>query len=149
MTAQQHEPDQMMTECPNCGHLLSMFMEAPPDADEVKASRVIGVVANWRFPAALLVLIVIWLAINIIFKPFEPHPMFMLSTLAATLATIAALQGPLILLTQRRSAMRDRERDRATYLVAANTERDMHALSDEVHRLAQELSKLSRRLSAE
>ncbi len=135
-------PDRMMS-CPNCGHHLSMFAEAPPDRAEIRASRVIGLVANWRFPAVLLVGIVIWLVINVVFRPFEPHPMFMLSTFAATLATIAALQGPLILLTQQRAATRDRERDRETYMVAANTEADLHQVRDELRRLTEEVTRLS------
>jgi uncharacterized membrane protein len=84
------------------------------------------VFASWRFPVLLLVAVAAWVLINVIARPIEPYHMAMVGILGATLGTNAACQGPLILLTQRRSAMRDRKRDRATYLVAANTEADLH-----------------------
>jgi uncharacterized membrane protein len=126
--------------CPNCGHELSMFSEPEPARGERRASAVAEVVASWRFPVLLLLAIALWLAFNIIARPIDPYPMAMVGILAATLATIAACQGPLILLTQRRAAMRDRERDRETYLVAANAEADLHAL----HARIDELTALAR-----
>jgi uncharacterized membrane protein len=49
--------------------------------------------------------------------------------LAAALATVAASDGPLILLTQRRAAMRDRVRTREIYHVASRSEADLHSLT--------------------
>ena len=128
--------------CPNCGHRLSMFMEEVPDRAEQRANRIIDVVASGWFPALLLVGIAIWLGVNVVFQPFEPYPMIMLAGLAALLSTITALQGALILLTQRRSARRDRERDRETYLVASHSESDLHDLRDRIDDLAEELSRI-------
>jgi uncharacterized membrane protein len=112
--------------CPNCDHELSMFAEPDPDVGERRATVVAEVFASWRFPVLLLVAVAAWVLINVIARPIEPYHMAMVGILGATLGTNAACQGPLILLTQRRSAMRDRKRDRATYLVAANTEADLH-----------------------
>lgn len=143
MSDSSDDVDTLLTNCPSCGHQLSMHMEEPPDTDELWAREAIKVITNWRFLAGMLFLIVLWLAFNIIFRPFEPHPIFMIATLAATVTTATALQGPLILLTQRRSVERDRQRDRATYQVAANTEHDVHLLREEVRRLTAEISGLS------
>jgi Protein of unknown function (DUF1003) len=49
--------------------------------------------------------------------------------IAAALATVAASDGPLILLTQRRAAMRDRARTREIYHVASRSEADLHSLT--------------------
>ena len=119
-----------------------MFMEEAPDHLEQRANRIIDIVASWWFPASLIVGIVSWLAVNIAFRPFEPYPMIMLAGLAAVLSTIAALQGPLILLTQRRSARRDRERDRETYMVAAHSEADLHDLATRIADLTDALEQL-------
>jgi uncharacterized membrane protein len=128
--------------CPNCGHQLSMFMDAEPDRAELRANRVLGVVTSWWFPAGLLIGIVVWLGVNVAFRPFEPYPVIMLAGLAAVLSTIAALQGPLILLTQRRAARRDRERERETYLVAAHTEADLHDVRARIDELADRVTQL-------
>ena len=145
MIDQTEEHKHLEMHCPNCDHDLSMFMEEEPDADELWARRAIGVIINWRFVPTMISLIVIWLVINIIFQPFEPHPIFMIATLAATVTTVTALQSPLILLTQRRAVERDRQRDRATHVIAANTEHDIHLLRDEVRRLTVEVSELAKR----
>ena len=47
--------------------------------------------------------------------------------IAAALATVAASDGPLILLTQRRAAMRDRARTREIDHVASRSEADLHS----------------------
>jgi uncharacterized membrane protein len=47
--------------------------------------------------------------------------------IAAALATAAARDGPLILLTQRRAAMRDRARTREIDHVASRSEADLHS----------------------
>jgi uncharacterized membrane protein len=52
----------------------------------------------------------------------------MLAGISATLATVAALQGPLILLSQHRAAARDRRRDDEALRVAINAEGDVHRI---------------------
>jgi uncharacterized membrane protein len=49
--------------------------------------------------------------------------------IAAALATAAASDGPLILLTQRRAAMRDQARTREINHVASRSEADLHRLT--------------------
>ena len=49
--------------------------------------------------------------------------------IAVALATVAASDGPLIMLTQRRAAMRDRARTRESYHVAPRSEADLHSLT--------------------
>jgi len=125
-----------------------MFEEPEPEAGEQLATRVAVVVASWWFPLALLVGIIAWLVINITARPLEPYPMIMLAGLAAVLSTIAACQGPLILLTQRRAAMRDRARDRETYMVAANTEADLHEVKQLLDQLVDKVDALGTRTAA-
>lgn len=125
--------------CPLCGHDLSAFREDPPDRGERVAMSFAEAVASWRFPGVLLVAIATWLAINIAARPFEPHPMVMLGTIAAVLATVAACDGPLILLTQRRAAARDRARSREVYQVVARSEADLHRLASRLDELTASL----------
>ena len=132
---------QTVTRCPSCGHELSMFHLAPPSRSEHYAMRIASVVASWSFAAAIVVLVVAWVLLNVIARPFTPYPTVMLAGVSATLATVAALQGPLILLSQRRAAERDRQRDEEALRVAVNAEGDLHRLEA---KLDQALAALAR-----
>jgi uncharacterized membrane protein len=92
-------------------------------------------VASWPFAIAVLALIGAWVTWNVAAEPFEPYPVIIFAVISAVLATVAALQGPLVLLTQRRSASRDRARDTEILRVAANTEADLHRLESKLDAL--------------
>jgi uncharacterized membrane protein len=114
--------------CSACGHELSTYEPPIPATGERAATKLTGIVASWAFPTAILVAVIVWGIINIATKPLEPYPVVVLAWISAVLATVAACQGPLILLSQRRAAMNDRARDEETFRVAMHTETDLHAL---------------------
>lgn len=114
--------------CPHCGHALSDFDEPSADRAEQLAATIAAMVGTWWFLAGLVAVIIGWITVNLALRPFEPHPATMLTGLGAILATVAALEGPLILLSQHRAAARDRARAREAFRVAANTEADLHAI---------------------
>ena len=114
--------------CPHCGHELSMFAEPMADRAETVAGKVADAVGSWWF---LLVLIMVssgWIVVNLVVEPLQPDPSAMLGYLGTALTAVTALYGPLILLAQRRSAARDRARDREALRVATRTEGDLHAI---------------------
>jgi uncharacterized membrane protein len=116
-----------------------MFVEPQAAGSERIASRLAEAAGSWRFVGVLLCWVVAWLGLNLAFRPFEPYPLVMITGLAASLATVAAFQGPLILLSQRQAAMRDRARDREAFRVAVNTEADLHRLQQRVEALTERL----------
>jgi uncharacterized membrane protein len=109
-----------------------MFHVEAPSRSEHYAMRVANAVASWWFAGTLVVLIVVWVVVNVVARPFTPYPTVMLAGISATLATVAALQGPLILLSQRRAAERDRRRDEEALRVAVNAEGDVHRVEDKL-----------------
>lgn len=112
-----------------------MFRPNKPSRSEHYAMRVADAVATWWFVGALLILILAWILINVVARPFTPYPTVMLAGISATLATVAALQGPLILLSQRRAADRDRQRDEEALRIAINAEGDVHRVESKIDRL--------------
>ena len=90
-----------MFACPHCGHQLSMFREARSSPGDKAAAWVASVAGSWPFLLILVVAILAWFVVNTILPLFYPHPTAMLDYLGTALAIVAALQGPLILLTQR------------------------------------------------
>jgi uncharacterized membrane protein len=121
--------------CPNCAHVLSMWHDDAPARGERTAMRIADRVASWPFAVGVLALIAVWVVWNVVAEPFEPYPVIIFAVISAVLATVAALQGPLVLLTQRRSAARDRARDAEILRVAANTEADLHRLESKIDAL--------------
>lgn len=121
--------------CPECGHELSMYEPPMPSRGEQAASWFAAHLANWWVPVAIISLVLFWAAWNALSKPFEPYPVIIFAVISGILSTVAATQGPLILLAQRRSAMNDRARDEETYRIATNSEADLHEISAKLDRL--------------
>lgn len=126
--------------CPGCGHELSMFHAPEPRPGEHYAMRIADTVASWRFVLTLLALIAVWLTWNLVAKPFTPYPVIMFAVMSSVLATVASLQGPLILLCQRRAADRDRARDEETLRVTVNAEADLHRVEAKIDALVRSLT---------
>jgi uncharacterized membrane protein len=116
-----------------------MFVDPGPDPGERAATKITEHVATWWFPTAILVGVLVWTLVNLIARPFEPFPVIALAWVSAVLATVAACQGPLILLAQRRAAMHDRDRDNEVFRVVTNTEADLHELREQLRRLDERL----------
>ena len=83
---------------------VAMDMEAPLGARI--ADRVTGFLGSWRFLAIQTVLVILWIAGNVVLLfHFDPYPFILLNLAFSTQAAYAA---PLILLAGNRSAQRDR-----------------------------------------
>lgn len=92
------------------------------------AARIADMVGSWSFVAALVAASAVWIVVNLVLDPLQLHPGLMVGYLGTALTVITALEGPLILLAQRRTAVRDRARDREAFRVAARTEADLHTI---------------------
>ncbi|MCZ4521052.1 DUF1003 domain-containing protein [Rhodococcus ruber] len=106
-----------------------MFREARSSPGDKAAAWVAGVAGSWPFLLIMLLAILAWFVINAISPLFDPRSSAMLDYLGTVLAITAALQGPLILLSQRRESDRDRARDIETFVISQNTEADLHSIS--------------------
>ncbi len=112
-----------------------MFEDPEVGRGERVAVAIAERVGSWPFVLGVLVAVTAWVIVNVAWEPFEPYPVIMFAVLSGVLATLAALQGPLILITQRRGADRDRARDREVLMVSANSESDLHRVESKVDQL--------------
>ena len=64
---------------------------------------------SWFFIIAFTLFLIIWVLINVYFlkNPFDPYPFIMLNLV---LSCVAAIQAPLIMMSQKRQEQKDRER---------------------------------------
>lgn len=110
------------------------------------ADKVVQLVGSWQFPLLILLFIVIWSAVNIIFRPFEPYPTIYLAVISAVLGSLAALYGPIILMSQRAQKNRDSLRARNDYLVNLRAELEVRYMGEQIQLMLDNQEKIGKRL---
>jgi uncharacterized membrane protein len=97
------------------------------------ADRVAIFGGSWPFIFLALGAIIIWLLLNVeTAKPFDPYPFILLNLV---LSCLAALQAPIIMMSQSRQAAHDRIDARHDYEVNVKAEMEilaLHAKLDEI-----------------
>jgi uncharacterized membrane protein len=116
------------------------------------ADKVAAFGGSWPFIGIFAAFLIIWIGVNstiLLFhaKPFDPYPYILLNLF---LSMIAAIQAPIIMMSQNRHAMRDRLDALHDYEVNLKAELEIHALHDKIDALKAELEieKLHEKLDA-
>ena len=111
---------------------------------ERMADRVAAFGGSWTFILGFLTVLVLWMLLNItgwLFRPFDRYP-FILLNLA--LSCVAALQAPIIMMSQRRQEEKDRLRAENDYQVNLKAELEIRQLHEKLdHQLAGQWAKLT------
>lgn len=96
------------------------------------ADRISAWAGSWTFIIAFLLLMLGWMGINLLLgsRAFDPAPFILLNL---TLSTLAALQAPVILMSQNRQSQKDRAQAQNDYQVNLKNEMeivDLHRKMD-------------------
>lgn len=98
---------------------------------------------SWTFIITFLIIIAIWISLNGYYlvkfyslEPFDPFP-FILLNLALSL--LAAIQAPIILMTQNREAQKDRMRAEYDYKVNRKAEREILEIKKQLDRIEKKI----------
>lgn len=88
------------------------------------ADKVSGFGGSWRFIISFVLFMLIWIFVNSFWFGihFDPYPFILLNLI---LSTIAALQAPVILMSQNRKEEKDRQRAINDYLVNLKSEMEV------------------------
>jgi uncharacterized membrane protein len=90
---------------------------------------------SWTFLSSFGVFLVIWMAINIAIgqtKSFDPYPFILLNLI---LSCLAAIQAPIIMMSQKRQEAKDRLRSRNDYQVNLKAELEIRHLHEKLDHL--------------
>lgn len=90
---------------------------------------------SWTFIITFFTFIVIWMSINVWFlatKPFDPYPFILLNLI---LSCLAAIQAPIIMMSQNRQEQKDRIRGEHDYKVNLKAELEIKLLSEKMDHL--------------
>lgn len=98
------------------------------------SDKISSFVGSWPFIMVSVSLIIIWVIINVsyIIKPFDPYPFILLNLF---LSCIAAIQAPIIMMSQNREGDKDRIKAKNDYKVNLKSEiiiEDLHLKMDEI-----------------
>jgi uncharacterized membrane protein len=96
------------------------------------ADKVASFGGSWTFIISFLVFISLWISVNIFWlirKPFDPYPFILLNLI---LSCIAALQAPVIMMSQNRQEDKDRERSKKDYMINLKSELEIRSLQEKI-----------------
>jgi uncharacterized membrane protein len=111
---------------------LNEFEDKHPAFTSKLADRVASFGGSWKFIIAFFVFMMLWMAVNLylLTRPFDKYPFILLNLL---LSTLAAIQAPIIMMSQNRKEEKDRQRAINDYMVNLKAEieiRNMHQKLD-------------------
>lgn len=111
---------------------------------ERAADRLASFGGSWRFILVFSAVLVGWMALNVsglFSRPFDPFPFILLNLV---LSTLAAVQAPVIMMSQRRQEDRDRLRAENDYKVNLKAELEIRHLHEKIdHQLARQWERLA------
>ena len=102
------------------------------------ADKVARFGGSWKFIISFIVILVVWLLYNILSPQkdtFDPFPFILLNLV---LSCVAAIQAPVIMMSQNRQEEKDRKRAENDYLVNLKAELEIRSLQQKVDLLQQQ-----------
>ena len=103
---------------------------------------------SWAFIFSFTGVLVLWMVFNVILaaKAFDPYPFILLNLV---LSCVAAIQAPLIMMSQNRQEEKDRRRAENDYKVNLKTEIMIEDLYDKVSAILAKQLEMEKQLQAE
>ncbi|WP_143310722.1 DUF1003 domain-containing protein [Chitinophaga vietnamensis] len=99
------------------------------------ADKIADFGGSWRFIIIFVGFIIVWMALNIMWlanKGFDPYPFILLNLI---LSCLAALQAPVIMMSQNRQEDKDRRRAKKDYMINLKSELEVRILHEKIDHL--------------
>jgi uncharacterized membrane protein len=99
------------------------------------ADKVASFGGSWTFIISFALFLLIWICVNIYWlgnKGFDPYPFILLNLI---LSSIAAIQAPVIMMSQNRQEEKDRERGKMDYMINLKSELEVRMLHEKLDHL--------------
>lgn len=105
------------------------------------ADKVAEFGGSWKFIILFFIIMAFWISSNVYLlkdKPFDPYPFILLNLI---LSCIAALQAPIIMMSQNRKEDKDRKRSENDYVINLKAEIEIRNLHQKIDLLIVEQMK--------
>ena len=104
------------------------------------ADKITEVAGSWNFIIGMVIFLILWIILNIyVLENADPYPFIFLNLL---LSCIAALQAPIIMMSQNRESKKDRLRSSNDYKTDLKSELILEELHREISRLTANQNKI-------
>ena len=123
-----------------------------PDSEKIKstlgqraADAIAKFAGSWAFIFSFTGVLILWMVVNTLLaaKAFDPYPFILLNLM---LSCVAAIQEPLIMMSQNRQEEKDRRRAENDYKVNLKTEIMIEDLYDKVNLILAKQAALEKQL---
>jgi len=114
-------------------HLIEIEQDEKVSLGQMLADKVAEFGGSWTFIIVFFSILIFWIGLNVYWAgnhPFDPYPFILLNLV---LSCIAAIQAPIIMMSQNRQEEKDRRRARGDYLINLKAEmevRNLHGKMD-------------------
>ena len=116
--------------------LLSKDLEEEMNKDLSPGQRIADKISSfggsWTFIGFFFLFLLIWMSINILVlikRPFDPYPFILLNLI---LSCLAAIQAPVIMMSQNRKEEKDRKRSQNDYKINLKAELEIKLLHEKI-----------------
>lgn len=109
--------------------------DEPLTTGQKMADRIAAFGGSWKFIITFFMFLGGWIALNAFWfqnRSFDPYPFILLNLI---LSCIAALQAPLIMMSQNRQEEKDRERSKKDYMINLKSELEIRVLHEKIDHL--------------
>lgn len=119
--------------------ILSRNIDSEYDEKLTRGNRIADKMASyggsWKFIISFAVVLFVWIIINsfvLLAKPFDPYPFILLNLV---LSCLAAIQAPVIMMSQNRKEAKDRARSEHDYQINLKAEVEIRTLHQKIDHL--------------
>jgi uncharacterized membrane protein len=127
-------------------NLINENLLHPPKELLTRGQRISDRVAkfggSWAFIGVFFAVLLIWIAYNVLAPMqaiFDPYPFILMNLI---LSCIAAIQAPIIMMSQNRQEEKDRQRSENDYMVNLKAELEIRTLNQKIDILLEEQIKV-------
>ncbi len=109
--------------------------EVPETLAQRLADKVAAFGGSWKFIISFSVVLILWICFNALVlgnKGFDPYPFILLNLI---LSCLAALQAPVIMMSQNRQEEKDRQRAKNDYMINLKSELEIRMLHEKLDHL--------------
>lgn len=141
LTAEMGSLSEMEEKVLNALKDKTLLSDNPEDDDSQStlgqrvADKVATFGGSWTFIISFMAFLLGWIVLNVLWltnKGFDPYPFILLNLI---LSCLAALQAPVIMMSQNRQEEKDRERAKNDYMVNLKSELEIRMLHEKMDHL--------------
>lgn len=121
-------------------HAIQHPNRLPTTFGQKASDKLTQVAGSWGFILGFFLFLVVWMIINAIWlthNSWDPYPFILLNLV---LSCLAAIQAPIILMSQNREAQKDRQRAQYDYAVNRKAEREIEQIQEQLKRIEKKMT---------